>query len=167
MFRCPPQNCKMAQYFSQPFPKPGRNVFTQLLPTQFSQPATATRGLFRRDATAASLGLNSSSDNGGMRPTDRPTASALLRPSPSSTTVQRVRRRRRRRRRPLWKMSNLIWAPNNGPTVRPSSVREEGCIQFTGDGPGVLNLFFVTQILAGSWGSYSTVVGEVGEVEVP
>ena len=43
----------------------------------------------------------------------------------SSTTVQRVRRGRR----PLWKMSNLIWAPNNGPssdcpTVRPSSVRQ-------------------------------------------
>ena len=30
MFRCPPQNCKMAQYFGQPFPKPGRNVFTVL-----------------------------------------------------------------------------------------------------------------------------------------
>ena len=30
MFRCHPQKCTMAQYFSQPFPKPGRNVFTLL-----------------------------------------------------------------------------------------------------------------------------------------
>ena len=30
MFLCPPQNITMAQYFSQPFPKPGRNVFTIL-----------------------------------------------------------------------------------------------------------------------------------------
>ena len=27
MFPCPPQNYTMAQYFSQAFPKPGRNVF--------------------------------------------------------------------------------------------------------------------------------------------
>ena len=30
MFRCSFQNCTMKQYFSQPFPKPGRNVFTLL-----------------------------------------------------------------------------------------------------------------------------------------
>ena len=30
MFRCPPKNYTMEQYFSQPFPKPGRNVFTIL-----------------------------------------------------------------------------------------------------------------------------------------
>ena len=30
MFCCPPQHCAMAQNFRQPFPKPGRNVFTQL-----------------------------------------------------------------------------------------------------------------------------------------
>ena len=28
MFRCPSKKCNRAQYFSQPFPKPGRNVFT-------------------------------------------------------------------------------------------------------------------------------------------
>ena len=30
MFRYSPQNCTMAQYFSQTFPKPGRNFFTLL-----------------------------------------------------------------------------------------------------------------------------------------
>ena len=30
MFHSPPQNCTMAQYFSQPFPKPGRHFVTQL-----------------------------------------------------------------------------------------------------------------------------------------
>ena len=37
MFCCPPQNCTVAQYFSQPFPKPGRNVFTLLctMPNKF------------------------------------------------------------------------------------------------------------------------------------
>ena len=30
MFRCLPQHCIVAQYFSQPFLKPGRNVFTLL-----------------------------------------------------------------------------------------------------------------------------------------
>ena len=29
MFRCPLHNCTRAQYSCQPFPKPGRNVFTQ------------------------------------------------------------------------------------------------------------------------------------------
>ena len=31
MFRCPPQKCTMAQYFSQPFPKHSRDVFTKFL----------------------------------------------------------------------------------------------------------------------------------------
>ena len=30
MFRCPTQNCTIAQYFSHPFPKPDSYVFTQL-----------------------------------------------------------------------------------------------------------------------------------------
>ena len=37
MFHCQPQNCTMAQYFSQPFPKPGRNVFTLLWTTLYFQ----------------------------------------------------------------------------------------------------------------------------------
>ena len=37
MFYCPPQNCTMAQYFSQPLRKPGRNVFS-LFSRQFRLP---------------------------------------------------------------------------------------------------------------------------------
>ena len=37
MFHCQPRNCTMAQYFSQPFPKPGRNVFTLLWTTLYFQ----------------------------------------------------------------------------------------------------------------------------------
>ena len=31
MFRCQPQKCNAAQFFSHPFAKPGRNVFKLLL----------------------------------------------------------------------------------------------------------------------------------------
>ena len=43
MFFCQPPKCTMAQYFSQPFPKPGRNVFT-LLCILFVCPPLQPRG---------------------------------------------------------------------------------------------------------------------------
>ena len=41
MFHCLPQNRTMAQYFSQSFPKPGRNVFTLLCTHSCFLPAAA------------------------------------------------------------------------------------------------------------------------------